>query len=198
MSHGSAGAGYFLSRLARRLGEESGAPYLDAARAVAAWLDSIRREGFNGVNWYRREPDQLHVQQMQWCHGAPGIGIFHAELFEASGDETYMQVAERCAAHVELEGIRHRSDCRCHGVSGNAELFLKLFRISGDGSWLGKARTFGETVWSRRLPGRYYPAWTAGDGRGGDNPSLLTGTSGIGWFWLQLASEGRLAGHVTN
>jgi hypothetical protein len=58
MAHGAAGAGYFLSRLARALPAPERAPYAGGARAVGAWLDGLARPNGAGVNWYRREPDQ--------------------------------------------------------------------------------------------------------------------------------------------
>ena len=83
-------------------------------------------------------------------------------------------------------------------MAGNAQLFFKLYGATGDASWLDKTQSFAQVVWVRRLPNRYYPAWFAGDGSGSDNPGLLTGTSGVGWFWLQLAAGGILGDPITD
>ncbi|HEX7241875.1 MAG TPA: lanthionine synthetase LanC family protein, partial [Longimicrobiaceae bacterium] len=198
MAHGSAGAAYFLCRLARALPADARGRYVDGARGAAAWLDGIARPRGEGVNWYRREPDQMDQQQVQWCHGAPGIGIFYAELYRTTGEAAHLEMAKRCAALVAAEGGQHWSACQCHGVGGNAEIFLKLHRETGDSAWLDKARVFGEDVWSRRFTHTQYPGWASGDGNNVDNPGLMTGTSGLGWLYLQLAQDGKLGGPVTD
>ena len=198
LAHGSAGAGYFLCRLARALPDEEGTAYAEGARAVARWLDAIARPQPGGVNWYSREPDRMDYEQVQWCHGAPGIGTFYAELHQVTGDEAHLETAKRCATLVDAQGGRHWSCCLCHGVAGNAQLFFKLYQETGEAEWLEKASDFGDVVWDRRLPNRYYPAWVAGDGSGRDKPGLLTGTAGVGWFWLQLAQGGALGDPITD
>lgn len=197
MSHGSAGAGYFLSRLADTLGAPAGDPYVEGAKSVARWLAGLERRHGAGSNWYRREPDQLDIQQIQWCHGSTGIGIFHAQLYLVTGDEAYLDTARRCAAHVDAAGRHHHFSCQCHGVAGNAELLLKMYRVTAEPEWLALAESFGDIVWSRRYRSLYYPAWPSGDGNDRNNPGLSTGTAGVGWFYLQLASGGELGHPVT-
>ncbi len=198
MAHGSAGAGYFLCRLARALPDGERSAYVEGARAVARWLDAIARPKSAGVNWYLREPDRMDQEQVQWCHGAPGIGLFYAELHRVTSEEAHLEMARSCAALLDAEGATHWSCCLCHGVAGNAQLYFKLYRETGEAAWLEKARGFGDVVWGRRLPNRYYPAWVAGDGSGQDNPGLLTGTAGVGWFWLQLSQGGVLGDPITD
>ena len=197
MAHGSAGAGYFLSRLAEALPASQRGPYLEGALATAAWLDGLARPAGAGVSWYRREPDQVDQQQVQWCHGPPGIGLFYAELYRVAGQTAHLEMAKRCAATVEGEGGTHWGTSQCHGVGGNAGLFIKLHQVTGDDAWLGKARAFEEIVWSRRLTRGPYPAWPLSSGSPVSNPGLMTGNAGVGWFYLQLAREGKLGGPVT-
>ncbi len=83
--------------------------------------------------------------------------------------------------------------CQCHGLAGNAQLYLALLRATGDAEWLARARRYGAVVWERRLPDVAHPAWRAGDSSRRDTASLMTGSGGVGWFYLQLAAEGRLA-----
>jgi lantibiotic biosynthesis protein len=193
MAHGAAGAGYFLCRLAAALPPAERAAYREGARAVGRWLAATARpNAAGGVNWLRREPDQIDQEQVQWCHGAPGIGLFFAELRRATGDPADLAMAERCAVTVETYGGNHALTCLCHGVAGNAALFLELYRITGDGVWLARARAFETTVWARRMTELPYPAWRSGDGQSVNNPGLLTGTAGVGWFYLQLATYGAI------
>ena len=82
MAHGGAGAGSFLCRLAAALPQDGRGPYLEGAGAIARWLDGLARRQGEGVNWYRREPDQTGQQQVQWCHGAPGIALSRLRAVE--------------------------------------------------------------------------------------------------------------------
>jgi lantibiotic biosynthesis protein len=195
LSHGSAGAAYFLCRLAQSLPASQRAAYAEPAEAVAAWLDGITWFNGDSVNWYRRQPDQLTQYQATWCHGAPGIGLFYAELNRLTNSPSHLEMAQRCAATTESS--TQSLACQCHGIVGNAQLYLKLFRQTGQVAWLDKVRTAGDAAWSRRLVGTRLPAWIAGDGSSGDNPGLMTGTAGVGWFYLQLALDGALEGPVT-
>jgi lantibiotic modifying enzyme len=198
LAHGSAGAAYFLCRVAQASSSDPRGRYTDAAVATSRWLDAIQRTHGDGLNWYRREPDQLNIEQVQWCHGAPGIGVFYTELYRLTRDPAHLESAKRCAALVESEGSKLGAACQCHGVGGNAGLFLKLFRETGDAAWLVKANQFADVVWSMRLPGTTYPGWRSGDSRRVDHPGLLTGTSGVGWLYLQLATGGKLGEPVTD
>lgn len=198
LSHGAAGAGYFLCRLAGALPGAERAAYTDGAEAAAAWLKAIAISEGTAVNWYRREPDQLGVRQIQWCHGAPGIGIFYAELHRVTGSAAHLDMAKRAALTVEHGGVQHGFSALCHGVAGNASLFIKLLRETGDPAWLAKANGFGEEVWSRRLQNTAHAAWSSADGFNTNNPGLLNGTAGPAWFFLQLAQDGRLGFPVTD
>jgi lantibiotic modifying enzyme len=191
LAHGSAGAAYFLCRLSLSLPRNDAARYLDAAEAIATWLAAISLMHNGELHWYRREPDQMTQYQVTWCHGPPGIGLCFAELYQATGRQDYLQLAERCAATVEHGTNPRFFACQCHGIAGNAQLFLRLHGITGERHWLERAAAFGEMTWQRRMPNSYYPAWESGDGVAVDNPGLMTGTAGVGWFYLQLA-EGRL------
>jgi hypothetical protein len=112
-------------------------------------------------------------------------------------EAAYLDTATRAAAVVEAHGTRVGTTSQCHGLAGNADLFLKLFRETGDARWLAKAAAFAELAWTRRYPNTEFPEWPSADGHGANNPGLMTGTAGVGWLYLQLAREGRLTGAVT-
>jgi lantibiotic modifying enzyme len=135
--------------------------------------------------------------QMTWCHGQPGIGIFYAELHRLTTRAAHLAMSVRCAASTEAAAEFTGNACQCHGLSGNAQLLLKLYRETGEAVWLERAQRFGELAWARRFMHSWYPAWPSGDGVNVDNPGLMTGTAGIAWFYLQLAGGGRLPMPVT-
>jgi lantibiotic modifying enzyme len=196
MAHGSAGAAYFLCRLAQALPDGDRAAYVAGAEGIARWLDGLVQRQEDRVYWYRREPDQMQQNQVTWCHGPPGIGIFYAELHRITRRPAHLAMAEACAATVEHEIRNLGNGCQCHGSAGNAQLLLKLFRETGSNVWLEKSRQFGELTWQRRVGGQF-PAWVAGDGTGAPNPGLMTGNAGVAWLYLQLATGGALPMPVT-
>jgi len=118
-------------------------------------------------------------------------------VYAATQNPAHRAMAERCAAAVEAEGAAHWSASLCHGVAGNAGLFLALYRATGAPAWLERARAFGEVAWGRRILLERTPAWRSGDEFGVHHPGLLTGTPGVAWLYLQLAEDGRIGEPVT-
>jgi hypothetical protein len=149
------------------------------------------------VNWYRREPDQMQQHQVQWCHGAPGIGLFYAELARLTGDDAHLATARGARRRWRRRAATTGRRASATAVGRNAELFLALPPADRRRRRGSRRAALRDVVWSRRLRGSAYPAWKAGDGSDADNPGLMTGTAGVGWLYLQLAGDGRLGGPVT-
>ncbi|KAJ3110670.1 LanC-like protein 2 [Phlyctochytrium bullatum] len=70
------------------------------------------------------EGDEL----VQFCHGSPGIVFFLIKAYEAFHDEEYLKRAEAAAESVWERGVLRKGVGLCHGVSGNAFVFLALYR----------------------------------------------------------------------
>lgn len=187
MSHGNAGAGLFLAKLARRLGAVDGAKYLNAAKTAAAQLEAYRLPGVDGPEWPRRIPDQEQDHQWSWCHGGPGSGHFFLELGlggEASSLATAKACGEQVWARREWTDYPNNYTCLCHGRAGNAQIYLALLRETGDATWRARAEEEASRIWSLHLTDKV--GWKAGDGTGVNNPGLFTGDAGVGYFFLQL------------
>lgn len=65
-----------------------------------------------------------------WCHGGNGIGIAYARIYEITQDEKYLNYALEAYKSQSQTGAGNLS--LCHGVGGNIELFLTLFRVTGN------------------------------------------------------------------
>lgn len=75
---------------------------------------------------------------VQWCHGAPGIVTSVADLPDSRIDALLIAGGElvwHAAPLAKGAGL-------CHGTTGNAMAFLKLFHRTGDELWLDRARAF--------------------------------------------------------
>ncbi len=107
------------------------------------------------VPWGEQEP-QVRVQ---WCHGAPGIITTLADLMPpdlaiAGGELTWRA------------GPLRKGPGLCHGTAGNGFAFLRLYELTGDPSWLDRARRFamhaiGQVARDKQRYGRgRYTLWT--------------------------------------
>ncbi len=177
-SHGAAGVGYFLLHLGRRTDE---AKYKNLAEAAARFvLRHEEPEGKDGAHWWRTVPKSSNFQRIQWCHGAPGMGLFFNDLHRHLKKEPYEKALQRCLATTKRRGRNARkSGCQCHGVAGNAELFLEVYAANKDNGWLKEARHSASALLQKK-----------GDGfevKMGYAPSYMLGLSGIGHFFLRLA-----------
>lgn len=187
-SHGAAGIGYFLLHLGLRTKHE---PYLVLAEEAARFvLQHEDREGEERAHWWRTVPKSSDTRRIQWCHGAPGIGLFFHDLHRFRKKEAWTKALERCLATTQARGRSARvSGCQCHGVAGNAELFLEAYASSGKAAWLEEARKSasalvrvdGETLRAKHGVG---PGATYG-------PSYMLGLAGIGHFFLRLADPAK-------
>jgi len=178
-SHGAAGIGYFLLELGHATGD---ARFTDLATEAAAFVvRHARPEGADGWEWFRTVPpipdEELRIQ---WCHGAPGNGLFFAALVRRLGRDGDRAALARCVATTRRRGRTARAGgCQCHGAAGNAELLLEAYALGGDEALLAEARRTGSALLVPRdggfaLETRY-------------GPSYMTGLAGIGHFFLRLA-----------
>lgn len=182
-SHGAAGIGYFLLHAARVSGKKE---YRVLAEEAARYVVSrAEDEGGDGWHWWRTDPPQKdEMVRIQWCHGAPGTGLFFADLVRHA--DTHRAALARCIATTRRRGRTvRRSGCQCHGVAGNAELFLFAYPVLKDKQLLEEARRFGSAMLVAddkgfRVAGQY-------------DASYMTGWAGIGHFFLRLADPGKFA-----
>jgi lantibiotic biosynthesis protein len=187
-SHGAAGIGLALFELAHATGERR---FADAAARAFAYEDS----------WFtpqRGWPDLRHTDHSgcapsAWCHGAAGIGLTRLRAWQLTGAPAYRAAAVeamRLAAQVVLSalaGVHNYS--LCHGVAGDAELFLLAASLLGDGEAAQLAATValhGLSTYAQS--GARWPCGVAG---AGESPSLMLGIAGTGYFFLRMAAPQR-------
>lgn len=131
--------------------------------------------------------------QEAWCHGAPGIALSRLRAWQITNDISFLNEA-RTALHTTLLGL-HRSQTNyslCHGIAGNADVLLSAGLLLQDNTLVYAAREAG------RIGLENYAAknlvWPTGvsDPTGApglhQNPSLLLGLAGTGYFYLRLVN----------
>ena len=136
-------------------------------------------------------PVGTQITRCQWCHGAPGIGLFFAKAYEALRDAAYVATAEDASEATYRYGDGRANPTYCHGLVGSAELLVELFRVTGEPRWLERAHDFAQRMLAYRMVGpegdRWpcdAPPWTA--------PDFLCGAAGTGHVFLRLLDPGRI------
>ena len=180
--HGLAGAGMARLRLWRATGS---AELLDGARVCADEVLGAMRADGERVSW-TATGDTMLAGEVHWgfAHGVAGIGCFLLDVFEATGDERYADVARRCAQ--TLAGVVDRDGAAafwaggepdesadtvrltglCNGSSGVGTFLLRYFAVTGSAS----ARELAEAaaVAVRCANWTAHPVWCHGLPSDGD------------------------------
>lgn len=187
---GAAGIGYLLLALFEATRDGRWATLArEAADTVARQAIPSAPEG-RGRTWPngfgQREPGRC-----QWCRGASGIGLFFAKAHEVLGDSPYLATAQAAGEATYAAGDVRQNPSQCHGLAGNAELFLELYRITQDQVWLERAHDFARRILGYRTIGPDGDVWQA-DEPGTSSPDLMCGAAGVGHFFLRLLAPERV------
>ncbi|HEX8220990.1 MAG TPA: lanthionine synthetase LanC family protein [Chloroflexia bacterium] len=191
-AHGTAGIGHALLELNRATGK---AQFLEAAEQAFRY----ERHWFSPAheNWpdFRNLDDGQQVDMsanlnygVAWCHGAPGIGLSRVRAYSLLREGAYRAEAE-AALRTVMRSVSPSTGgwgnySLCHGLAGNAELLICAARALGDSSYKAMADAVGDSGIAQY--GQQNMPWPCGVMGGGENPSLMLGLAGIGYFYLRL------------
>lgn len=186
-SHGAAGIALALLDLHVRTGERR---WLEGALGGFAYERkqfSAEQQNWPDLRSFASPTVQQRGYSVAWCHGAPGIGLSRLRAFALTKDETYRREAEAALnGTYRTVSMPTQADnySLCHGLGGNAEVFILAADVLGDERYRGVAEMIGDrgiqSVHTMRN------AWPCGVLSGGETPNLLLGTAGIGHFYLRL------------
>ncbi len=179
--HGASGIAYALAELWRFTSNDT---FKELVYDAQAWIEAVALTNEHGICW-DRWPGDPHRPRVQWCHGAPGIGLFAARAGEIFDDDDLRRFADRCAQATLAAGDIRDNPSQCHGLAGNAELFIELARVGDDGPWMSHARDFGDSARAYREEVDGEVRWL-GDEPGNYSPDFMLGSSGLGHFFLRL------------
>ena len=147
MSHGAAGFGLALGRLANATGRGE---FADAARDAVAFERAIFQSQTRSWPRYRK-PGCDHGEEgmCSWCYGGPGIGISRTALADLWHDEGF-EVEIRDAAGNALCRTEPYCDNLCCGEAGLAEsLMLAANSRGGRPEWIERAHERMRTMFAR-------------------------------------------------
>ncbi|XP_055824058.1 lanC-like protein GCR2 [Solanum dulcamara] len=159
----------------------------DESEYVKGTLRYMIKNRFSSGNYRTSEGDESDVL-VHWCHGAPGVALTLAKAAKVFGDEEFLEAAREAGEVVWKRGLLKRIGI-CHGISGNAYVFLSLYRLTGKEEYLYKAKAF-----ACFLHDRAHTCISEGIMHKGDHPlSLFEGIGGMAYLFLDLVepSESR-------
>ncbi|XP_057453062.1 lanC-like protein GCL2 [Lotus japonicus] len=152
----------------------------DELEDVKGTLKYMIRNRLPSGNYPISEVDR-NDEFVSWCHGAPGIAITLVKAAKVFGDKEFLDAAMQAAEVVWERGLHKRVGI-CHGISGNAYVFLSLYQHTRDVQYLDMARRFTCSVLDRApkdIP--------RGEMHGGDQPySLFEGIGGLAYLLLDM------------
>jgi lantibiotic modifying enzyme len=192
-TNGSAGIGIFLLRLHAATGD---ARWADLAREVADGLSGQAQPDGGGLTWpialpaapawaaARPEP------ALQWCTGAPGIGLFIAKTYEVLGETSFLELAKAAGETTWAAGDVRHNPSQCHGLAGSAHLLLELARLTHEAVWWERAADFVRRALAYRTAGPDGEAWLA-DEPGLCSPDFMSGAAGVGHLFLRVVAPDR-------
>eukprot|EP00252_Welwitschia_mirabilis_P016049 TRINITY_DN35506_c0_g1_i1.p1 TRINITY_DN35506_c0_g1~~TRINITY_DN35506_c0_g1_i1.p1 ORF type:complete len:444 (+),score=78.98 TRINITY_DN35506_c0_g1_i1:175-1506(+) len=119
---------------------------------------------------------------VHWCHGAPGVALTLCKAAEVFPEDTDFREAAIDAGEVVWKrGLLSRVGI-CHGISGNAYVFLALYRLTGNAVYLYRAKAFAAFLLDQA-----FSHIQSGKMHGGDHPySLFEGLAGTAYMWFDM------------
>ncbi|QBD77475.1 hypothetical protein EPA93_16350 [Ktedonosporobacter rubrisoli] len=162
--------------------------FLKAVQRVGGWL--LRRarpmgHEQQGVGWERNVGGDLNAAF--WCHGSAGIASFLLHAAQQKVLPSAIEIACKAGKAV-AEGTRWAGPSRCHGLSGNIELFLDLYKLTGNEEWLQAACTFARILEAYATEEDGMRLWLSDEGPAMISPGFLLGYAGIAATLLRLGS----------
>jgi len=188
-AHGVAGMTNALLELYRFTGEEK---YKLVAMEGIAYENHYFSESeqnwpdFRSFGETAEQNDAPSPCSCAWCHGAPGIGLSRLRAYALTGEEKLRRDA-LAAIQTTLKNnviTPYSNFSLCHGLFGNAELLLEASTILDKPEWKHAAEHIGvegiKNYIDLSIP------FTNGVNNSYENPEFMTGTSGMGYFYLRL------------
>jgi eukaryotic-like serine/threonine-protein kinase len=132
IAHGWAGLLYAALCWSITAGEPLPAPLSCRLHELAACAHRVGR----GLQWNSYMPG--------WCNGSAGFVFLWTQAYRATGEQTYLELAEGAAWNAWAMVTPNAS--LCCGTTGLAYALLNFYRYSGDPTWLRRARDCAQSA----------------------------------------------------
>jgi lantibiotic modifying enzyme len=187
---GGAGTGLFLLYAAKELGD----PALRRLAALAGMqLIALGKEEAGGMKWAMNK--DFPRLMPNFSHGTAGVAYFLATLYGETRNKEFLEAALSGARYLQTVAKTDGDICQvfhnepngkdlyylswCHGPAGTARLFYRLYRVTGDKSWLAWVKKSARAILQSGIPEKPTPGFW-------NNVSQCCGSAGVGEFFLSL------------
>lgn len=136
IAHGWAGILYATLRWHRASGSALPAGIPDRLRQLVAYAEPWG----HGVRWPAILDKQVYMPG--WCNGSAGFVYLWTAAHQVLDDPSYLHLAEQAAWNV-WEGP-DTLPTLCCGLAGRSYALLKLYKHTGDATWLSRAEELAE------------------------------------------------------
>ena len=157
--------------------------YLEAALAAARWIRATAIDAPAGKTWPAVPPDEKTVQRDLYT-GTPGVLLFLVELYRATNDRSWLDLAVAGADHLATtQPAAGDGDSfgLYSGAAGVAYALDEVSRASGlDRVQRASERTLGDIHRGARDVG--------GGVEWNDTTDIISGSAGIGLYLLRVAA----------
>lgn len=184
---GNSGIGLLLLYAVQVMGH---APSLELARSAGTHLLSVAETHPEGLAW-RHVPGYARYMP-NFSHGTAGVAYFLARLYQACGDEQYLQAALQGANAVRQLTSAEGLICHhipqgedlfylgwCHGPAGTGRLYYSLWQITAEERWQAALIHCADGVLQTGFPK------TPVNGMW-NNVSVCCGAAGVSDFFVDL------------
>jgi len=187
-AHGVAGIADALLDCYEATGDERSADLAAAAVSVLERTAVASRTVVGGLDWPEAEGGPPTAAL--WCRGAGGIARFLAHAATTGVHPAAADLAN-AAGRSTARGTRWAPAVQCHGLAGNVEVLLDLFRAFGERRHLREAMSLAGVLRTCAVEGPTGPVWPSEDGST-VSPDFLVGYAGVAPCLLRLAAPHRL------
>jgi serine/threonine-protein kinase len=94
--------------------------------------------------WSTAATDGVSPYVAGWCNGSAGYVFLWTQAYRATGNASYLELAEGAAWHT-WETVSPNGSLCC-GTAGQAYALLNFYRCSSDPNWLRRARDAAESA----------------------------------------------------
>jgi lantibiotic modifying enzyme len=187
---GSAGIGLFLLYASSELADRS---LLDLASKVGDRLIELGKPEKGGLKWAMDE--KFPRLMPNFSHGTAGIAYFLATLYERTKRKEHLDAALAGAGYLlsiaKTDGdacliFHNEPDGKdlyylgwCHGAVGTARLFYRLYKVTGEASWLNWMKRSANGIMESGIPEKQTPGFW-------NNAGVCCGLAGVGDLFLSL------------
>ena len=191
-SHGTAGVCLLLAKLYEKTNDKI---FLEKALLGVKYLQSITDE--NGLIFHH-EPGGEDLCYLGWCHGPPGTAQLYFKLWQITKEKKWLAIIEKTAQTLLNSGIPENQTPgfwnnvgQCCGSAGIGELFLQLYKVTKNQTYLDFARKLTDDILSKSTEENNGLKWIQAEHR--SRPDLLVaqtgymqGAAGTGMWFLHL------------